>query len=65
MATAFTWIPLYCELAARLLDWESRQPELIAMLEQLHSEGNVVTPLNDKDGAGSSFLLTQVTQLGP
>jgi 5-methylcytosine-specific restriction protein B len=58
--STFTWIPLYRELANRLLDWEHRQTELIAMLEQLRADGVKVSPLNDRDEAGSSFLLKEI-----
>src|SRR6266436_938484 len=60
MANTFTWIPLYRELANRLVDWEHRQTELIAMLEQLRANGVKVSPLNDQDDAGSSFLLKEI-----
>ena len=60
MATTFTWIPLYSELARRLVDWETRQSELIAMLEQLRADGVKVSPLNDRDADGSSFLLKEI-----
>ncbi len=60
MADSFTWIPLYRELADLLAAWEGRQPELIALLEQLRADGIVVTPLNDQDADGSSFLLREI-----
>lgn len=56
----FTWIPLYKELATRLLDWETRQPELIALLEKIRDDEFVVTPLIDKDAQGSRFLLKEI-----
>src|SRR5262245_33991343 len=60
MAASFTWIPLYRELATRLAEWEARQPELIALLEQLREEGVKVTPLMDKDANGETFLLKEL-----
>jgi 5-methylcytosine-specific restriction protein B len=60
MASTFTWIPLYRELATCLADWETRQPELIAMLLQLRAEGVKVTPMNDQDADGSRFLLKEI-----
>src|SRR5689334_7478942 len=49
----FTWIPIYQELAQVLAGWESRQEELIAFLEELRSEGYVITPLHDRDTDGA------------
>lgn len=60
MATSFTWVPLYTDLATRLLDWESRQGELIAALEGLRAKGVKVSPLNDQDSDGASFLLKEI-----
>ena len=56
----FTWIPLYRELADLLCNWEDRQGELIALLEDLRSDGVKVTPLNDQDKDGSSFLIREI-----
>ena len=33
MTYRFTWIPIYEELADRLVDWENRQTELIAFIQ--------------------------------
>src|SRR5438105_12074113 len=60
MATSFTWIPLYRELATRLTEWEDRQPELIALLEQLRRDGVKVTPLTDRDATGANILLKEI-----
>ena len=60
MTTGYTWIPLYRELADRLVEWESRQTELVALLEQIREEGYVVSPLNDKDEQGNRFLLKEI-----
>src|SRR5215216_330519 len=56
----FTWIPIYQELADKLAGWENRQQELISFLEELRSQGYVITPLNDKDGDGARFLLREI-----
>jgi 5-methylcytosine-specific restriction protein B len=56
----FTWTALYSELATKLANYEDRQPELIALLEQIRDKGFVVTPLKDKDASGNSFLLTEI-----
>jgi 5-methylcytosine-specific restriction protein B len=60
MATSFTWIPLYRELATLLTGWEDRQSELIALLEQLRTDGVKVTPLTDRDATGAGFLLKEI-----
>ncbi len=60
MTRNFTWIPIYQELAKELAGWENRQDELISFLEELRSEGYVITPLNDKDGDGARFLLKEI-----
>ena len=56
----FTWIPFYQELARELARWENRQEQLISFLEELRSEGYVITPLFDKDGDGARFLLKEI-----
>lgn len=60
MSVNFTWIPIYQELADQLSGWRNRQGELIAFLEDLRSEGYVITPLNDKDNDGARFLLKEI-----
>ncbi|HEU0295039.1 MAG TPA: AAA family ATPase [Anaerolineales bacterium] len=61
MATqSFTWIPFYEELATKLAGWEKRQGELISFLENLRTEGYVITSLNDKDKDGARFLLKEL-----
>ena len=44
----FTWVPLYQELADKLLAWQGRQDELIQFIESLREQGLTVTPLSDK-----------------
>lgn len=60
MINHFTWIPIYQELANELTGWENRQAELISFLEELRSQGFVITPLYDKDGDGARFLLKEI-----
>lgn len=60
MGSTFTWIPLYTEIAGLLLEWENRQAELIACLDKLRSEGVKVTPLNDRDKDGGTFLIKEI-----
>jgi hypothetical protein len=56
--SAFTWIPFYTELAAKLLAYRDRQDELIAILKGLKDQGRPVTPLADKDRNGRAVRLT-------
>ncbi len=60
MTRNFSWIPIYEELAGELAGWEDRQEELISFLEDLRSEGYVITPLGDKDGEGRRFPLKEI-----
>src|SRR5712692_3409795 len=60
MADRFTWISIYGEIARQLLDWETRQGELIAFLEQLRKDGLKVTPLTDQDEDGGRLLLSEI-----
>ena len=60
MLRGFTWIPLYQELARELTRWETRQTELISFLEDLRTQGFVITPLHDKDGDGARALLREI-----
>ncbi|WP_417375677.1 AAA family ATPase [Gimesia maris] len=60
MESTFTWIPLYRELAGLLVDWEGRQSELIACLDNLRSEGVKVTPMTDKDKDGVRFRIKEL-----
>lgn len=56
----FTWIPLYRELAAKLLGWENRQGELIALIESLRADNLTVTTMTDKDADDQSFLMKEI-----
>lgn len=60
MASSFTWVPFYKECADRLAEWESRQTELITFLEKLRADSVTITPLDDRDAAGSRFLIKEL-----
>ncbi len=60
MSESFTWVPIYKAIALRLRDWESRQPELIAFLERLRTQGLKITNLADHDEAGRPMPLTEI-----
>lgn len=54
----FTWIPAYKQLARYVLQYEGRQPELIATLERIG-----ITPFNDQDTDGSTIPLAEIDGL--
>jgi 5-methylcytosine-specific restriction protein B len=60
MVRNFTWVPFFQELARELTRWEKRQQELISFLEDLRTQGFVITPLGDKDGDGRRSLLSEI-----
>lgn len=60
MTNQFTWANIYHELAKTLLGWQEKQPELIAFLEGLRSQGYFVTPMNDRNNEGERFLLQEI-----
>jgi 5-methylcytosine-specific restriction protein B len=60
IASQFSWIPIYKELAGALARWEARQGELISFLEGLRKDGHVITPLTDRNRDGSRFLLKEI-----
>jgi 5-methylcytosine-specific restriction enzyme B len=60
MSNQFTWIPFYKELAEELVEWQSRQDELLGFLEELRARDFIVTPLMDKDGEGAVFPLDEI-----
>lgn len=44
---AFSWVPFYRELAERVLEFENRQDELLAVLREMQKEGLKTVPLDD------------------
>ncbi|MCX6339404.1 MAG: EVE domain-containing protein [Candidatus Aureabacteria bacterium] len=57
---AFTWIPLYKELADKLLAYRDRQGDLIAILKELKDQGLPVIGLTDKDKRGKAVPLEAI-----
>jgi 5-methylcytosine-specific restriction enzyme B len=51
---------MYQELARELAGWENLQEELIDFLEELRSQGYVITPLHDRDEDGTRLLLREI-----
>jgi len=61
---SFSWIPFYRELAMRLLEYESKQGELIAFLADLKKKGRKVIPLMDYANANQKGK-TSLTEIDP
>lgn len=57
---SFSWIPIFSEIAHRLLDYENRQGELLAMLQDWHSRGLKTIPLVDHDADGRNIPLAEI-----
>src|ERR1017187_5464292 len=56
----FTWRPIHEETARRLLAYENRQGELLALLEQMTQRGLNVVPVNDHPTEGTDNKLTGI-----
>lgn len=56
----FTWIPLYQEIAHKLLEFENRQDELIMLLREFAEHGLQIGALEDEDAQGNRFPLTEI-----
>jgi hypothetical protein len=48
--TAFTWIPIYIELAKKILAYRTHQSELLEMIRELKKQGQKVVTIDGKDG---------------
>ncbi len=57
---SFTWIPIYSEIARKVLAFESRQDELLDLLREMRSEGMKVILLNDRDAEGARISLEEI-----
>jgi 5-methylcytosine-specific restriction protein B len=56
----FTWIPLYQEIARKLLEFENRQDELLALLRDFAGRGLQVGSLEDQDAPEHRVPLTEI-----
>ncbi len=56
----FSWRPIHEETAIRLLEFENRQDELVALLEEMKSTGLNVIPLADKGGNAEQIPLNEI-----
>lgn len=60
MNNHYTWVAFYEELAHTLPDWQDKQQEIIAFLEECRAQGMKITPLMDQDEQGAHFLLQEI-----
>jgi 5-methylcytosine-specific restriction protein B len=56
----FSWIPIYAEIARRVLEYEERQAELLDLLVGLQKSGLKVGYFNDYDAQGNQFPLAEM-----
>ncbi len=57
---SFTWIPIYSEIAHKVLEFENRQGELLGLLGQMRLDGMKVILLNDRDAGGKVVPLAEI-----
>ena len=57
---SFTWIPLYREIAHKVLEFENRQDALIALLRKFAERGLQVGSLEDRDAEENRFPLAEI-----
>jgi hypothetical protein len=56
----FTWIPIYTELAEKLLEYRNRQDELLALLKRIKDQGLPMINLVDQGPKGKKQSLTEI-----
>ena len=57
---SFTWVPFYREVAERVLEYEDRQDELLALLREMKADGLNTILLTDKDSDNNITSLTEI-----
>src|SRR5262245_24071848 len=60
MGSRSTWVPIYKEIARKVLGYERNQPALIALIREMKRAGLQVISLADKDAKGSQFELKEI-----
>ena len=53
----FSWVPIYAELADKILEYQDRQHELLDLIERLRSQGLPAISTDDQFSDGSSGRL--------
>jgi len=56
----FTWIPIYTELAEKLLAYRDRQKELLGMIDDLKNDGLQPVGTKDKDKHNKPTMLKEI-----
>lgn len=56
----FTWVPIYKELAQRIITYRKEQQKLIEILKSLKEQGIPVISLEDENGKGVKSPLTEI-----
>ena len=57
---SFTWIPLYSEIARKVLEFEHRQTELLGLLREFKARGLKVLPLQDQSEDRPAMPLAEI-----
>ena len=57
---SFTWVPFYREVAERVLKYEDKQDELLALLYEMREQGLSPILLNDKDSRDQRIALKEI-----
>lgn len=56
----FSWIPIYAEIARKVLEFEDRQQDLLSLLTSLQEQELKVGYFNDYDAVGNKFSLAEI-----
>ncbi|MFC1611317.1 AAA family ATPase [Myxococcota bacterium] len=56
----FPWVPIFEELADKLLEYETRQEELIALIDRMRAKGIPVYSTNDKFADGTTGTMREI-----
>ncbi len=56
----FTWVPIYAELADKVLEYRERQAELIGLLERLRADGLPVNASGDQFADGTTGVMKEI-----
>jgi len=60
MENNFTWIPIYKEIARKVLEYERNQTALIALIREMKEAELLTISLADKDADGNEFDLKEI-----
>lgn len=56
----FSWVPFYRELAGKVLEFENRQDELLALLREMKKDNLYVVPLEDDISPTERVAFTEI-----